>query len=59
MPSSASGPHSVQHLPQPLGPLEPGMELDGFRLEERMHQGGMAHIWRVTRVQPSPVKTFR
>src|SRR3954449_11978012 len=28
--------------------LEPGQEVDGFRLEERMHQGGMAVLWRVT-----------
>ena len=27
----------------------PGMVLDGFRLEERIHTGGMASIWRVTR----------
>jgi nucleotide-binding universal stress UspA family protein len=30
--------------------LEPGQVLDGFRLEERLHQGGMATLWRVTRV---------
>ncbi|MCV2420866.1 bifunctional serine/threonine-protein kinase/universal stress protein [Paucibacter sp. DJ2R-2] len=34
------------------------MELDGFRLEERMHQGGMAHIWRVTRLQAKPGEDF-
>ena len=28
--------------------LAPGVLLDGFRLEERLHQGGMATIWRVT-----------
>ena len=27
-----------------------GQVIDGFRLEERLHQGGMAHLWRVTRV---------
>ncbi|WP_318023253.1 bifunctional serine/threonine-protein kinase/universal stress protein [Paucibacter sp. DJ1R-11] len=58
MPSSASGPLSTQLIAPPLGPLEPGMELDGFRLEERMHQGGMAHIWRVTRLQPKPGEDF-
>jgi serine/threonine protein kinase len=28
---------------------EPGVILDGFRLEEVAHQGGMAAVWRVTR----------
>ena len=28
---------------------EPGVILDGFRLEEIAHQGGMAAVWRVTR----------
>lgn len=32
------------------GKLEPGQVIDGFRLVERTHQGGMAHLWRVTRV---------
>jgi len=58
MPSSATGPLSTQLILPPLGPLEPGMELDGFRLEERMHQGGMAHIWRVSRLQPKPGEDF-
>ncbi len=29
-------------------PLGTGHVVDGFRLEERLHQGGMAHLWRVT-----------
>ena len=29
--------------------LSAGMTLDGFRLEERLHRGGMATIWRVSR----------
>ncbi len=29
--------------------LTSGMVLDGFRLEEQLHRGGMASIWRVTR----------
>ena len=29
--------------------LSAGMMLDGFRLEERLHRGGMATIWRVSR----------
>ncbi len=28
----------------------PGMLIDGFRLEERMHKGGMATLWRVVRI---------
>jgi len=31
--------------------LESGQVIDGFRLEERTHQGGMANLWRVTRVE--------
>jgi len=31
-------------------PLEAGQVLDGFRLEARLHQGGMANLWRVSRV---------
>ncbi|RZL32474.1 MAG: serine/threonine protein kinase [Rubrivivax sp.] len=30
-------------------PLEPGQELDGFVLKQRLHQGGMANLWLVTR----------
>jgi len=29
--------------------LQPGMLIDGFRLDERIHQGSMATIWRVAR----------
>ncbi|WP_428420051.1 serine/threonine protein kinase [Methylibium sp.] len=29
-------------------PLQPGTVIDGFRLEEHLHQGGMANLWRVT-----------
>ncbi len=28
--------------------LQPGMEFDGYRLEEKLHTGGMAALWRVT-----------
>jgi len=37
---------------------EPGMIIDGFRLEERLHKGGMALLWRVTQTDrdaPSPL----
>ncbi|MDR3480847.1 MAG: bifunctional serine/threonine-protein kinase/universal stress protein [Burkholderiaceae bacterium] len=37
-------------MPTTLRP-EPGMIIDGFRLEEQLHQGGMALLWRVTRVE--------
>jgi eukaryotic-like serine/threonine-protein kinase len=30
--------------------LEAGQVIDGFRLEERTHQGGMANLWRVSRI---------
>ena len=40
------------------GPLTTGMVLDGFRLEERLHQGGMAHLWAVTRVEPKAGEDF-
>src|SRR5579872_114525 len=29
--------------------LEPGSVIDGFRVEARVHKGGMATLWRVTR----------
>ncbi|HZW20666.1 bifunctional serine/threonine-protein kinase/universal stress protein [Noviherbaspirillum sp.] len=30
--------------------LAPGMVIDGFRVEEKLHKGGMATLWHVTRV---------
>jgi serine/threonine protein kinase len=30
-------------------PLEPGRIVDGFRIEECVHRGGMATLWRVSR----------
>ena len=32
--------------------IEPGMVIDGFVLEEKLHKGGMATLWRVRRLQP-------
>lgn len=32
--------------------VEAGMVIDGFRLEEKLHKGGMATLWRVTRIDP-------
>lgn len=55
MPHSDSGPAST--LP-PLGPLEPGQLLDGFRLEQHLHQGGMANLWAVSRVEPKDGEDF-
>lgn len=34
----------------PSAPLQAGQVIDGFRLEERTHQGGMASLWRVVHV---------
>ncbi|MBC3909445.1 bifunctional serine/threonine-protein kinase/universal stress protein [Undibacterium umbellatum] len=31
--------------------LQSGMEFDGYRLEEKLHTGGMAALWRVTDLQ--------
>jgi len=36
--------------------LTVGQVVDGFRLDERAHQGGMATLWRVTRVEPAAVE---
>jgi len=55
MSDTATGPLST--LP-PLGPLEPGLVLDGFRLDERLHQGGMANLWAVTRLEPKAGEDF-
>ncbi|MFY9509379.1 MAG: bifunctional serine/threonine-protein kinase/universal stress protein [Rubrivivax sp.] len=41
---------AVPHDEPPL-PLAAGQVVDGFRLEEKLHQGGMAHLWRVSRLQ--------
>ena len=40
----------TEALPRsPATPLEEGTIVDGFRLEEPLHRGGMATLWRVTR----------
>ena len=39
-------------------PLSAGMVLDGFRLDEPLHQGGMANLWAVTRVEPKQGEDF-
>ncbi len=40
--------------PAPTGPLQVGMVIDGFRLEEHTHRGGMANLWRVSRIDGPP-----
>lgn len=49
--ASYSGTTGLGALPE-SGPrvLEVGQVIDHFRLEERLHQGGMAALWRVSRV---------
>ncbi|WP_424196074.1 protein kinase domain-containing protein [Ampullimonas aquatilis] len=40
--------------------LHSGMIIDGFKLEERLHQGGMASLWKVTSpdlAEPAIMKT--
>lgn len=39
--------------PVRFAPLQVGQEVDGYRLEEKLHQGGMANLWRVTRLDGS------
>jgi protein-serine/threonine kinase len=36
------------------GPLHAGQVIDGWRLEEKLHMGGMAHLWRVSAADGSP-----
>ena len=36
----------------PTPSLQPGMVIDGFRLGERIHQGNMSELWRVTGLDP-------
>jgi nucleotide-binding universal stress UspA family protein len=38
--------------------LEPGSDIDGFRVGERVHEGGMASIYRVTYAQPGREPPF-
>jgi eukaryotic-like serine/threonine-protein kinase len=35
----------------PLRSLQAGHEVEGFRLERHLHQGGMAHLWQVSPVE--------
>jgi protein-serine/threonine kinase len=38
----------------PPEPLRPGSVVDGWLLAERLHTGGMAHVWHVTRDPAAP-----
>ena len=42
-------PEAAAPSPPPPIELHAGQVIDGFRLEEPLHTGGFAHIWRVTR----------
>jgi len=42
-------PYPFAPAPPPPAELRPGLVIDGFRLEEPLHTGGFAHVWRVTR----------
>ncbi|MDL2337655.1 MAG: bifunctional serine/threonine-protein kinase/universal stress protein [Pseudomonadota bacterium] len=42
-------PDSTQNLAPPV-PLAVGSIVDGWQLEEKLNTGGMAHLWRVSRV---------
>jgi len=46
----AGGPGAV---PGP-GPLAPGLVVDGWLLQEKLHTGGMAHLWGVLRADGAP-----
>jgi serine/threonine protein kinase len=52
MDSSGSFMGAAGSAPPESGPrvLQAGQIIDGFKLEERLHQGGMATLWRVVRV---------
>lgn len=44
----------VAAVPPPTLTVAPGQLIDGFRVEEHLHQGGMAQLWRVTRPGDGP-----
>ena len=41
---------TAKDSPRWASALAPGMVVDGFRLDQLLHQGGMAHLWQVTEV---------
>ncbi|MFZ6672820.1 protein kinase domain-containing protein [Undibacterium sp. Xuan67W] len=57
-PTGASGTASSKQYNQndstpntPHQSLKPGMDVNGYRLEEKLHTGGMAALWRITDLQ--------
>jgi protein-serine/threonine kinase len=54
---SDTGPASISTLPPPAA-LKAGMVIDGFRLDEQLHEGGMARLWAVTRLKPRDGEDF-
>ena len=56
LPTPTATPTPLPELP--LQRLEPGDEFDGFRLVERLHQGGMASLWKVQQADgQAPLQT--
>jgi protein-serine/threonine kinase len=49
---------SEDDAPVPPVPLAPGQVVDGFRLIERLHTGGMAHLWSVEPLQGEGAPTL-
>ncbi len=47
---SATLGYNSQGSDSPATALAPGQVVDGFELQEKLHVGGMAHIWRVQEV---------
>ncbi len=43
--------------PAPRPPLAPGQIIDGFRLVEMLHEGGMAHVWACESDGSNPDRT--
>lgn len=54
---SATALAPVSTTPEGHQRLKIGMEFDGYRLEEKLHVGGMAALWRVTDLRQRPQKT--
>jgi serine/threonine protein kinase/nucleotide-binding universal stress UspA family protein len=52
--SFATGSRAITIQTPTFSDLRSGDVIDGFRLVERLHVGGMAHIWKVSRDDMSP-----
>lgn len=54
--ASDNTPAEEAAAPPASGALESGRVIDGFRIEARLHQGGMANLWQVSHPQhPGPL----